>query len=55
VTKANDDPAPPGVVEATGFLVRDPQGRKRVFVGDLVPTSAVGLMDVADRQGPRMS
>jgi hypothetical protein len=35
VKKATDDGGAPEVVEAPGFTVTDPQGRTRLFLGDL--------------------
>lgn len=36
--KATETTGAPEVVEAPGFMVRDPQGRTRVFIGDLSGT-----------------
>lgn len=51
--KATETTGTPEVVEAPGFMVRDPQGRTRVFIGDLSGTDDAWRPGVAiyDEQG----
>jgi hypothetical protein len=47
VEQGNDAAAATDVVEATAFVVRDAEGRKRVFIGDLTPRDAVARPGIA--------
>lgn len=38
--KATNDPSATKVVEADAFIVRDPQGRKRILIGNLWPAAS---------------